>query len=60
MPPVYPDTRVAKTIVGLAKSPKREVMIGNAGRMLGMIRTIAPGLAEQMMAQQVEKTHLYR
>lgn len=60
MPPVYPATRVAKTIVGLAKNPKREVMVGNAGRMLGMIRTIAPGLAERMMAQQVDKTHLYR
>jgi hypothetical protein len=59
MPPVYPVERVAKTIVGLAEKPKREVMVGNAGRMLGLIRTLSPALAERQMATQVDKTHLY-
>ncbi len=60
MPPVYAAERVAKTIVNLAEHPKREVMVGNAGRMLNLIRTIAPALGERQMATQVDKTHLYQ
>jgi NAD(P)-dependent dehydrogenase (short-subunit alcohol dehydrogenase family) len=60
MPPVYAAERVAKTIVGLAERPQREVMVGNAGRMLALMRTIAPGPAERMMARQVDKQHFYQ
>jgi NAD(P)-dependent dehydrogenase (short-subunit alcohol dehydrogenase family) len=58
MPPVYPVEDVARTIVRCAIRPKREVMVGGAGRMLSFLRTIAPGLAERAMAQQVDKKHL--
>jgi short-subunit dehydrogenase len=58
MPPVYPADKVAETIVKLAKHPRREAMAGNAGRMLGMVRTLSTGLMEHLMARQVEKTHL--
>jgi short-subunit dehydrogenase len=60
MPPVVSADRVASTIVSLAERPRREVIVGNAGRMLTLMRAISPGMAERMMARQVDQTHLYR
>ncbi len=60
MPPVISTVRVARTIVNLAKRPRREVTVGNAGRQFMLIRAFAPALAERMMATQVDKTHLYQ
>jgi NAD(P)-dependent dehydrogenase (short-subunit alcohol dehydrogenase family) len=60
MPPVYSAERVARTIVNLARSPRREVVVGPMGRNLVMQSKVAPGLAERQMAVQVDKTHLYR
>ena len=58
MPPVYPAARVAREIVRMAESPRREVFVGNSGRMINLLHTIAPGFAERTMAQQVESDHL--
>ncbi|HEU5368992.1 MAG TPA: SDR family oxidoreductase [Ktedonobacterales bacterium] len=58
MPPVYPAEAVARAIVRCALHPKREVVVGGAGRLLSFMRVIAPGWAERMMAQQVDKKHL--
>jgi short-subunit dehydrogenase len=58
MPPVYPAERVAKTILRCAKRPKREVFVGNSGRMLSSQFTMAPGLTERMVATMVDKQHL--
>jgi hypothetical protein len=58
MTPVYPALQVAEAIVEMAESPHREVFVGNAGRMLNALHTIAPGFAERQMAQQVEADHL--
>jgi NAD(P)-dependent dehydrogenase (short-subunit alcohol dehydrogenase family) len=60
MPPVYTPERVARTIVDLARVPRREVIVGPMGRNLVMQTKFAPGLTERLMAIQVDKTHLYR
>jgi NAD(P)-dependent dehydrogenase (short-subunit alcohol dehydrogenase family) len=59
MPPVYSADEVAQTILRLAQKPTSEVMVGRAARMLSMQHTTAPGMTERMMAQMVDKQHLY-
>jgi short-subunit dehydrogenase len=60
MPPVYSAERVARTIVDLIRVPRREVLVGPMARNLMLQSKLAPGLAERMMASQVDKMHLYR
>ncbi len=60
MPPVYSAERVARIIVDLIRVPRREVLVGSMARNLMMQSKLAPGLAERMMASQVDKMHLYR
>ncbi|MDQ2077197.1 SDR family oxidoreductase [Marinimicrobium sp. ABcell2] len=59
MKPVYPPEQVAAAIVRAAhaRSPRREIIVGNAGRMMAMVRTLIPPLGERMMRQQVETDH---
>jgi hypothetical protein len=58
MPPVYPADSVAKTIVDLVEHPRREVVVGNAGRLMTMQQSLAPGLNERMLARMVDRQHL--
>jgi short-subunit dehydrogenase len=58
MPPVYPAESVAKTIVDLVEHPRREVVVGNAGRLMAMQQSLAPGLNERMLATMVDRQHL--
>jgi NAD(P)-dependent dehydrogenase (short-subunit alcohol dehydrogenase family) len=58
MPPVYPAENVAKTILQLSQSPKREVFVGNSGRMLSFQHKLAPALIERMYATMVDRMHL--
>ncbi|HZH28279.1 MAG TPA: hypothetical protein VEY95_13970, partial [Azospirillaceae bacterium] len=51
---------VADTIVALAERPRREVFVGNSGRMLALQRMLAPGLAERMMARLVDRQHFFQ
>ncbi|MFC8918416.1 SDR family oxidoreductase [Streptomyces sp. NPDC057116] len=60
MPPVYSPERVARTIVDLVRSPRREVVVGPTGRSMVLESRIVPGLAERMMARQVDRAHLSR
>ncbi len=60
MPPVYPAMSVADAIVRMAQRPRREVFVGNAGRMLQLQHYLAPGLAEKQSARMVDKLHLYQ
>jgi len=60
MPPVYAAEQVADTIVALAERPRREVFVGNSGRMLALQRMLAPGLAERMMARLVDRQHFFQ
>lgn len=60
MPPVYPAERVARTIVGLVSRPRRETVVGPAGRFMVLQHKVTPGRLEAAMAVQVDKTHLSR
>lgn len=60
MPPVYPADKVARAIVGLAKAPKDEVVVGGIGKAMVKQHRVSPGTVEAQMAVQVEKTHLSR
>lgn len=60
MPPVYSPQRVARTIVNLARVPRREVLVGPMGRSMALQYKTTPGLVERNMAMQVDKTHLSR
>ncbi|MGX2029607.1 SDR family oxidoreductase [Methylocaldum gracile] len=56
MPPVYAPEDVAEAILETIRHPKREVTVGNAGRMIAMWN-LAPPLAERMVARKVERRH---
>ena len=58
MEPVYPPEQVADAICSLIRRPKRRVIVGNAGRMLALLRRVSPATAEWVMARQVETAHL--
>jgi short-subunit dehydrogenase len=60
MPPVYSPQRVARTIINVARLPRREVVSGAMGRTILWQYKLAPGLTERMFARQVDKTHLSR
>ncbi|GAA2450523.1 SDR family oxidoreductase [Streptomyces glaucus] len=60
MPPVYSPERVARAVVDLVRTPRREVVVGPAGRSLVRQSRMTPGLTERMMGRQVDKTHLSR
>lgn len=55
--PVYDAERVAKTMVRCAKRPKREVVVGNAGRLLALQRTLSLGLYERLAARMIDRDH---
>jgi NAD(P)-dependent dehydrogenase (short-subunit alcohol dehydrogenase family) len=57
LPQVYDPEEVAQAIVACAQSPKREITVGNAGRMLSAFHGLAPSLFERMMAKQTLKEH---
>jgi short-subunit dehydrogenase len=60
MPPVYSAPHVARTILHLARMPRREVVSGPMGRSLLWQYKIAPGLTERIFARQVDRMHLSR
>jgi short-subunit dehydrogenase len=57
MPPVYAPEEVAEAIADLIRHPRREVTVGNAGRMIAL-RNLAPmALSERLLASKVERRH---
>jgi hypothetical protein len=58
--PVYSAQKVARTIVRLAQHPQREVVVGNAGRQILWMRTLAPPVAEKLIARRVDKNHFQK
>jgi len=48
----------AKTIVGCAKRPRREVFVGYSAREINLQHTPAPGLTERSFARMVDRQHL--
>jgi NAD(P)-dependent dehydrogenase (short-subunit alcohol dehydrogenase family) len=57
VPPVYSADRVARTIVRLAHSPRRQVAIGAAGKLLVSMHRLSPALTERFVARQVATKH---
>lgn len=45
--PVYSPETVAEVVLDCAESPKREVLIGSAGKMFALMNTLAPGLTDK-------------
>ncbi|MBT2596986.1 SDR family oxidoreductase [Arthrobacter sp. ISL-72] len=60
MPPVYTPARVAKSILKALKRPRRELVVGPAGRYMVLNHRFLPRRVEDAMAIQVDKTHLSR
>ncbi|SHE93257.1 Short-chain dehydrogenase [Streptoalloteichus hindustanus] len=60
MRPVYPPERVARTLVNLARWPRREVFVGPTGRMLARQWRIAPALTERVTAWVVDRDQFER
>ena len=58
MPPVYPAEDVAEKIVDLAQRPEREVVVGNAGRLMELQQTLAQGMTERTLATLIDEQHL--
>ncbi len=58
--PVYDADKVAKAIVRQARRPRREVIVGSAGRMLRQQRLMSPRAWEKMQARLVERDHFER
>lgn len=56
--PVYPPEAVAEAIVALAERPRREVVVGGAGRFMMLQHGLAPGLYERAAARQIDRQHL--
>jgi NAD(P)-dependent dehydrogenase (short-subunit alcohol dehydrogenase family) len=55
--PVYDAEKVAEAIIRCAERPKREIIVGNAGRMLALQHTLSLGLYERQAARQIDKDH---
>jgi hypothetical protein len=45
-------------LVDLVEHPRREVVVGNAGRLMTMQQSLAPALNERMLATMVDRQHL--
>lgn len=60
MPPVYSPQRVARAIVGAVRSPRREVVVSTAGRLMAAQHRITPGAVESLMAVQTDWLQLSR
>src|SRR5215210_8215586 len=55
--PVYDVEKVAKASIRCTERPKREVIVGNAGRMLALQHTLSLGLYERQAARQIDKDY---
>lgn len=55
--PVYSAEEVARAIVRCARRPKREVVVGSAGRLLAAQHTLSLGLYERAAARVIDLDH---
>ncbi|WP_461163900.1 SDR family oxidoreductase [Arthrobacter sp. R4-81] len=60
LPPVHTPQRVARTVVKLARKPRREAVVGTIGRFMLLQFKLTPGTMEAVMARQVDRTQLSR
>jgi short-subunit dehydrogenase len=57
IPPIYSATKVADALVHLVRHPRREIIVGASAKVGLMMHAIAPAVAEQIFAKQVEQKH---
>jgi short-subunit dehydrogenase len=55
--PTYDATLVARAIVKAATTPKKEILVGDAGALVALTRRIAPRLYDRVAAKQVRTDH---
>ncbi|MDQ4105775.1 MAG: SDR family oxidoreductase [Actinomycetota bacterium] len=55
--PKYDAERVAQTIVRMARRPRREVVVGNAGRLLALQGAVSSSLYERSAARLIDRDH---
>jgi len=58
IPPLYDPQKVIDTIVRLSTDPEDEVIVGVAGKIAAVAHSIAPGLTENLMAMQTQKSQI--
>jgi NAD(P)-dependent dehydrogenase (short-subunit alcohol dehydrogenase family) len=58
LPPVYSPERVAKVIVALSRRPARERFVGTSAHVMSLLWSLAPVLAERMIARTIHRQHL--
>jgi short-subunit dehydrogenase len=49
IPPIYEPSAVAEAILFAAENPRREIIVGGAGKMMAMMQKISPGLTDRYM-----------
>jgi short-subunit dehydrogenase len=55
--PVYSAETVAQAIVQLAQKPRREMIVGTAGKLMAMEAKYMPGFYERSGAKQIDQGH---
>lgn len=55
--PVNPAQEVAETIVKLVFKPEKETIVGNMGRIMKLMRTLAPGLYDKKIREMILNDH---
>ncbi len=55
MPPVFAPQGVARAISRCLRRPRREVVVGAGGRMVGVLNALAPGLVEALMRRAADR-----
>jgi short-subunit dehydrogenase len=56
--PIYDASLVARAIVRCAERPRREVVVGRAGKGLNAARTLLPpAVSDRLVARQVDRDH---
>lgn len=49
MPPIYQPSLVAEAILNVAEHPKRDVVVGDAGKMMLLTQRLSPTLMDAFM-----------
>lgn len=50
-PPLYPPSAVAEAIVYVAEHPTRDLIVGDAGKIIALMQNISPALVDGYMVQ---------
>lgn len=60
LPPVYPPTKVARTIVRLVDRPRAEVVVGGMARLMAQQSKVTPRLVDRTLAVMTDRLQLPR